>query len=672
MIISIINGGFANQLYRYACAYATAKKYNQELIIIVQTTNVGTDPFQLGEFKIEYSELYIAENHIQKVMLLEQWKKRYRLKEVKEDEYLSVMSLEVFSQYEGVILYGTYQNAVFFKDYIEELRSIFYFEKETFFLTKFREEIAEKQSVAIHVRRGDFLTYDALCRGMEFYRAAMCVMEDKIGYGQAEYYIFSDDKDFVRSYFGRNKRIHYIQVYGDYREAVEEFLALSLCNHRILTVASSFSRMADALNTNRSGYAIYEDMGFSTMVYPRENLLYLNQQMVAALAGYYAPLFERDLTAEKILSEQEILNLNLSELIRFSIDSRDVKKESELAFRIRKIELLNDSGQYAEALGQTRKLWEVTVGTKWEARMHELYWKCLYECGYRAESMIEASFLSDRQEELACHYDLGEQNLIKELKKSMKNGEIVIVPARSFDPNEFEDMVHVGMILRRLGHQVTFMFWEPEPESIYYQPYSKTLREGNFFEDVMGHNSQCRMINLTQREKEFGSLHIFFDRYFRNKERVVLMAKQKKVLFAAKESDCSKKITTVFWDYTNIFDLGTYKGLLPQNYGICVGEQEITEEEITECYEISDYCITFDWQRQTEESVVTLKEDWQQFFHLKKSRLVADYYRIAPVMLENAFDIILKIINKCIPDDESGEKNEKLLHKKHDMEESGT
>ena len=33
MVISVINGGFANQLYRYACAYATAKKYNQERIM---------------------------------------------------------------------------------------------------------------------------------------------------------------------------------------------------------------------------------------------------------------------------------------------------------------------------------------------------------------------------------------------------------------------------------------------------------------------------------------------------------------------------------------------------------------------------------------------------------------------------------------------------------------
>ena len=34
VVIMVVNGGFANQIYRYACAYATAKKYGQELIVI--------------------------------------------------------------------------------------------------------------------------------------------------------------------------------------------------------------------------------------------------------------------------------------------------------------------------------------------------------------------------------------------------------------------------------------------------------------------------------------------------------------------------------------------------------------------------------------------------------------------------------------------------------------
>ncbi len=655
MVISVINGGFANQLYRYACAYATAKKYNQELIIIVQTTDAGTDPFQLGEFRLEYSELYIVENHMQEAVLLEDWKDKYRLREVREGEYLSVISHEIFRQFEGVILYGTYQNQIFFREYIDDLRSMLKFEDETLFLAGFKEEIVGKQSVAVHVRRGDFLTYESLCRGMEFYKAAMCVMEDKIGYGLAEYYIFSDDKEFVRTYFGRNKRIHYIQVYGDYWEAVEEFLALSLCNHRILTVASSFSRMADALNADPDGYTIYEQAGFGNMVFSRDNLLYLDQQMIRALVDYYAPLFDRDVAAENILSEKEIRNLGLATIVRLSMDTRDIKKESELLFRIRKIELLNERGQYSEALGQVRKLWELAVGTEFEHKMHELYWECLYEYGYRAESMVEATFLMDMGGELAQCYDVKEQEMIEVLRSARESAEVVIIPSRSFDPCVFEDMIHTGVILKRLGYHITFMFWEPSQESEYYQPYTKTLRERSFFEDVMGHNSWCKMVNLTEKENEFQSLSSFFRYYFRESERVVLLARQKKVIVAVGESGLSGKILTVYWDGTNIFDLGNYKGLAPQNYGVSFLSQELTQEEKQECQERADYCITFDGDILTGKPVVVLKGNSQQFFEPKKSRLIADYYRISPITIENTYAIISNIISKCQSDRESGD-----------------
>ena len=235
MVIVVIRSGFANQLYKYACAYATAQRYQQKLIIIAQTTNAATDPFQLGEFALEYSELYCVESYVETFSLLGELGKKYRLAEVMEQDYLAVMSDDLFVQYDGVVLYGAYQSQVYFEDYIEDLRSMFRFERETLFLKMFQEEIAGRQSVAVHVRRGDFLTYDGLCRGMEYYKAAMCLMEDILGYGNAEYYIFSDDREFVRSYFGRNKRIHYVSVYGDYREGVEEFLAISMCRHAILT-----------------------------------------------------------------------------------------------------------------------------------------------------------------------------------------------------------------------------------------------------------------------------------------------------------------------------------------------------------------------------------------------------------------------------------------------------
>lgn len=648
MIIALIRGGFANQLYKYACAYATAKKYHQELIMITQTANAGTDPFQSGELALEYSEIYHTESYIETFRLLAEWGKKYRLVEVMEPDYLSMISSDLFEQYDGVVLYGTYQPQIYFENYIEDLRSIFRFKKESLFLKMFREEIAGKQSVAIHVRRGDFLTYDGLCRGMEYYKAAMCLMEDILGYGEAEYYVFSDDREFVRSYFGRNKRIHYVSVYGDYREGIEEFLAISMCSHGILTQGSSFSRMADALSGNRAGYVIYEKQGFENMVFTRENLIYLDLADIKGLAGYYKALFEREMLPTKKISEAEIWNLDLYSLIKLCMDTRDIDEESEIVLRIKKIELLNEQGNYAESLGQVRKLWEIAEGGKYESRMHELYWKCLYAYGYRLESLIEAIYLEDVRCSPGQYYDKEEQEILEKLYNTPKDMEIVLVPSRRFQPHIFEDMIHTGSILKRLGYRVTFMFREPTPEMGNYQPYTKTLHDSSFYEDIKGHSIRCPLINLTEKETEYGSLKRFFDIYFDRTERIVLFAKQNQVLDAAEKCVFSKKITTVYWDYSHISDAGNYKEIGEMG----VRKAEVTAAEMLDCYNRADYSITFGDMMKIGKSILRLKDDSQKVYKPGKERYVADYYRIDPVMIENTFSIIGNILHNAATDED--------------------
>ena len=641
MVIAVIMGGYANQLYKYACAYATAKKYHQELIIIAQTSNAATDPFQLGEFALEYSELYVIENYIEIIALIGAWKEKYKLVEVSEANYMTMVTPDLFERYDGVMLFDNFQRQVFFEDYVEDLRSIFYFKKETAFLKKFRKEIAGKESVAVHVRRGDFLTYENLRGMMEYYRSAMCFLEDILGYGRAEYYIFSDDRDFVRSYFGRNKRIHYVSVYGDYREAVEEFFAISMCSHRILTEASSFSRMADVLNSNPEGYSIYEKLGFEHWLFAKENIVLMEPDMISGLSDYYAPLFERDIVPEKAISEEEILNLDLPRLLEQCIDSRDIEKEREIAFRIRKIELMCEQDDYAEALGQARKLWEVAIGTKYEHKMHELYWLCLYGYGYRLESIIEAVFLEDIRKAPEQWYHAEEQAVLHNLYSAKRNMEIVMIPSRRFEPHVFEDMIHTGILLKRLGYAVTFMVWELTPDMVYFSQYNKTLETSACYEDVMGHSSRCPLINLTKKEMEYGSVKDFFDSYFAQTEQIVLFTKQNKVLEAVGECAFLEKITTVFWDYSHVRDAGNYKEV---NLGL-IKKSEIGPEEIQECYDCADYSITFSETMPMRDSILHLKESPHNIYEPGKEKRGADYYRTDSAVIENTFAIIENIIN---------------------------
>ena len=92
------------------------------------------------------------------------------------------------------------------------------------------------------------------------------------------------------------------------------------------------------------------------------------------------------------------------------------------------------------------------------------------------------------------------QELINKLIKTSKR-EYVIIPSRCFEPHIFEDLTHIGAMLRRMGNNVTFMFREQKHDMEYSAPYNKTLCENNFYVDVMGHNTWCNIINLTEKKK---------------------------------------------------------------------------------------------------------------------------------------------------------------------------
>ena len=154
VVIMVVNGGFANQIYRYACAYATAKKYGQELIVIAQTTDAATDPFQLGEFKIEYSRLYITKSYLEVFELLAKWREKISIADVNESQYFDKVNEQLFKDYDGVVLWGGFQSPIFFQQYIEDLRRQFVFMNPSEFIKVFSSNIERQESVAVHVQIG--------------------------------------------------------------------------------------------------------------------------------------------------------------------------------------------------------------------------------------------------------------------------------------------------------------------------------------------------------------------------------------------------------------------------------------------------------------------------------------------------------------------------------------
>jgi hypothetical protein len=127
--------------------------------------------------------------------------------------------------------------------------------EEVYQLFRFKSEIAQaaraqlaavdargREIVAVHVRRGDYLTSeDHANLSISYYSEAFAQFRGE-GYC---FLVFSDDMAWCRQAFGRRANVYYAQDAGHYAD----MCAMSLCAHNIVA-NSSFSAWGALLNRN--------------------------------------------------------------------------------------------------------------------------------------------------------------------------------------------------------------------------------------------------------------------------------------------------------------------------------------------------------------------------------------------------------------------------------------
>lgn len=137
---------------------------------------------------------------------------------------------------------GYWQNQSYFKNYKKDIYNLFSFKNSVDFHL-------EKNSVAVHVRRGDYVT-NKLARDtlgvlpISYYKKSMILLARKIN--NPIFYIFSDDIEWVKKNFDfESFNIKFIEN----SKAYEDLQCMSLCAHNIVA-NSSFSWWGAWLNNN--------------------------------------------------------------------------------------------------------------------------------------------------------------------------------------------------------------------------------------------------------------------------------------------------------------------------------------------------------------------------------------------------------------------------------------
>lgn len=247
-----VRSGIGNQLFQFAFAYALARKYNCELVVCPAYYDKGLKYFikkLLGRDVRKFHLRSIVANGFVKLEFdIDRILVNNNVAIINEQEFDESLIKTHIAQQCDIYLVGYWQNSKLFAEYGHEIRSLIKPEiRYSKAFIKLKSRMAENL-VAIHIRRGDFLTNTAFgACVISYYRKAIEIVRSRIS--NPVFYIFSNDRSWVSGNFPAaiNYQIYSSNGSGD--RDVEEFYAMSLFKSLIIS-NSTYSWWSSYLNVN--------------------------------------------------------------------------------------------------------------------------------------------------------------------------------------------------------------------------------------------------------------------------------------------------------------------------------------------------------------------------------------------------------------------------------------
>lgn len=271
MITTLLSGGLGNQMFQYAAACTLAKRLNMPLAIdtyaLEKKTQTTRRDYELDVFNIQArkvstlrGKIFVkARPYIQKYasffknrgFFWDEWAIRY----VPEFEQLR----------KATIMSGYFQNIQYFQGYEDDIRLEFTFKAPLKGkCLEYAKIIGSVQSVAVHIRRGDYLSDKSAANNfvtcsIEYYKRAVSHILDNVE--NPVFFVFSEDMEWVKENlsFGDNQ-VYFIDCNRG-EDSYLDMQLMSLCKHNIIA-NSSFSWWAAWLNSSKNKMVIAPEKWF--------------------------------------------------------------------------------------------------------------------------------------------------------------------------------------------------------------------------------------------------------------------------------------------------------------------------------------------------------------------------------------------------------------------------
>lgn len=257
--------GLGNQMFCYAAGYSLAKKHNMKLYLDV--SKIGTNATE-GRYLELFNYDIKCDKRIQYPYKYNKlWNKlgfnailRKLCTGIFVPVYLEDESMpydeNFFDNNRTVCIDGNWQNKWYCQEYQEDFQKMFIPKcKVSEGARRYVEKVKSCHSVSVHVRRGDYASMN-WCLPMKYYDMAIETMAEK--QPDSVFYIFSDDKAFVREYFDRLGEKYNIEIV-DYEDnlntTIEDMYIMSSCENNIIA-NSTYSWWAAFLNSNENALVL--------------------------------------------------------------------------------------------------------------------------------------------------------------------------------------------------------------------------------------------------------------------------------------------------------------------------------------------------------------------------------------------------------------------------------
>lgn len=239
-VSSHLQGGLGNYLFQISAAYGVSLRHDKELKIDISDISVIHSPLESY-----YSNILrnITFGDVDEFEL------------VHGSHHSPITYLDIPLVEGNLKLDGYYQNERYFKEYRNEVLSLFEIDDSTKeYLNKKYSDICFDNTCSIHVRRGNYVEKQDFhpLQTIEYYKRAISIIGEK-----TLFLIFSDDIEWCEENLDFIENKIFISGNLDY----QDLYLMSMCSHNIIA-NSSFSWWGAWLNKHNDKKIIYPSFWF--------------------------------------------------------------------------------------------------------------------------------------------------------------------------------------------------------------------------------------------------------------------------------------------------------------------------------------------------------------------------------------------------------------------------